>query len=157
MSEPGWTTGAAPTPDDRDEAQPLTYSPAGSTEGEGEGDAEEGPDGDDPTADPRPRGGLRLNREGRLGLAAALSFLIVVAVLIVNRWRSKTADAGAEPGKKPPVLAAAGLIRPEPDAKPEPATAPVPVAAQDSPPAPGAFPPLTGDPAKDGDPGEHVQ
>ena len=47
--------------------------------------------------------GLKLKREARFGIAALLSFLILVGVLIVNKWWGKGDTASS--GKIPPIAA----------------------------------------------------
>jgi hypothetical protein len=94
MSNPGWTNRSA----DADESQPgqgtpVSSVPGPSAEGESEGETSdlEGISG------PSGRLGFALSRETRFGLAAMLSFLVLVTVLVWNKNRFGTSSKQNDP------------------------------------------------------------
>ena len=101
MSESGWTTGAAepPIPGPDAEVRPLNHPHA---DHESDGNDAVPPESEAAGKSEESRrsvfAGLRFGREARIGTAALLSFLILVGVLLTNKWKTHPHS-----GKQPPV------------------------------------------------------
>ncbi|HMB02231.1 MAG TPA: hypothetical protein VKP69_00650, partial [Isosphaeraceae bacterium] len=147
MSESGWTPGAAEPPTEREDVRPLSHH---DSDAHAEGASRPEPAGQDGAAAhveteteseakararsffaPRgPASAARLNREARFGIAALLSFLILVTVLIVNKGKShargekipsvaKTDNPQAPPARPAPAPSRAETESPRPGPGPK--------------------------------------